>query len=477
MKQLSLAVALMLAMVLPAVAQDLPSTSTASNALAQTAQRSDCLAFLQYVFTNELGQKPASGPALCVGESIFITFSVEPWMKSENISQAVISVPGKPDLTFQAKFLWIDDVTGLAIFQAANKGTFKPVTFKADERFGSVAKFSYGVPVTSVGVLENDPARSIYVAGGSTSALLRLPERVVYITGGKLTSECSPVFTANGDAIGMVGSQPFMRYEAASQTGPSDIFLRSGQETSYFHPVQEYADLLAHLAKTPDTPRQVPWIGALSFDGIMPTSPAAAGLGLSGPAVKVDKVIPDQTGAQAGLKDGDVIVAVNAQPVETLPTAQLVARNFLRQLMKMEVGQKVTLTVIRGTARTDVAVPLAKMPQRPVDAPRWIVPPLGLIVREKVMLDQYELTGSAATKPGLLVQQVQPGSPAANAGLKAGDLITAVDNQAVQKLDTFKEQVTKDAQANKAIDLVIERESTTQTVRVEMPTMPTSAPK
>ncbi|GAA2742124.1 hypothetical protein GCM10009868_10890 [Terrabacter aerolatus] len=70
---------------------------------------------------------------------------------------------------------------------------------------------------------------------------------------------------------------------------------------------------------------------------------------------QVVSVSPNTPAANAGLKNGDVIIAVGGQRIDS-------ATALVAQIREMTVGDKATLTIIRGGARQDVSVTLAAKP-------------------------------------------------------------------------------------------------------------------
>lgn len=110
---------------------------------------------------------------------------------------------------------------------------------------------------------------------------------------------------------------------------------------------------------------------------------------------RIVAVAPDSPAALAGLRPGDTVVAVNEQNVKN---------NFpaLSRLLRENAGRTVTLTIVRGhrTLEPIQAVPRAKPP--PGEGP------LGIALNAMV---------------GLRVASVEPGSVAARAGVRAGDVL------------------------------------------------------
>jgi S1-C subfamily serine protease len=76
---------------------------------------------------------------------------------------------------------------------------------------------------------------------------------------------------------------------------------------------------------------------------------------------------------------------------------------------------------------------------------------------------------------GALVEMVQPGSPAAHAGLRPRDIITKVDGQAIDQRHDLQ-TIVETHQPGQTITLSIVRAGKTLTVPVRLAARPTTAP-
>jgi serine protease Do len=142
----------------------------------------------------------------------------------------------------------------------------------------------------------------------------------------------------------------------------------------------------------------------------------------------VTQVTPESPAAKAGLKVGDVITQIDGRPVNDAGELQV------------EVGQKAPGTAIRlGIQRDgkDMSMPVTLEAMDKGDRdnqnasaehgkPRW---GLGL---SDVTPDAREQLQTPSNVHGALIEQVQPGSPADNAGLQRGDVIMEVDRKPMQ---------------------------------------------
>jgi len=183
--------------------------------------------------------------------------------------------------------------------------------------------------------------------------------------------------------------------------------------------------------------------GAL-VEEILPNGPAEK-VGLLGSSQKV--TIEGQT-ATVG---GDVITAIDSQPVvEMNDVIAYLARST-------KVDQKVTLTIIRNGKQQTLDVILAARPSAQARSSVAVQPTIngihlgiaGLTIDQSITKEM----NLPDQQKGVLVEQVQPGSLADTAGLRAGtksvtlngqqvnvggDIITAVNGQSVTSIEELK---------------------------------------
>ena len=150
----------------------------------------------------------------------------------------------------------------------------------------------------------------------------------------------------------------------------------------------------------------------------------------------VNSVQPDGPAAKAGIKMGDVITAINDTTV--------IDNNTLRNTVaSMQPGTDVTLTVLRDGREERFSLKLAELPARTSgageqqgDQGSGDTGKYGLTV-EPLTPDLATRLGLKASDQGIVVSQVDPNGPAADAGIVQGDVIQEVNRQAVRNANEF----------------------------------------
>lgn len=214
--------------------------------------------------------------------------------------------------------------------------------------------------------------------------------------------------------------------------------------------------------------------------------------------VLVGKVLEDSPAAKSGLKDGDVITEVNGQRVEG--TAQ-----FRRMVREIPAGRTVQLTVWRDGRAQTISTTLGKMeenrrlitraapqvfkfrmPDMPQVAPMPDMPSFEwgdgdlLGARPRLGIDAEDISGQLGSYfgvpegEGILVREVNPGSAAEKAGVKAGDVITSVNGEKIHGLAELRSKLAANADG-KPMKLGVLRNKSALSLDVEVPSAKTKA--
>ncbi len=147
----------------------------------------------------------------------------------------------------------------------------------------------------------------------------------------------------------------------------------------------------------------------------------------------ISDVKPDSPAAQAGLKQGDVIVEYNGLAVEDGVALQ-------RMVTRTPVRTKVLVRVIRDGRERDVTVRVGEQPDDSKIAKVGTSDgdhAFSGIELEDLDQDTARVLGSDR-KRGVVVTNVKPGSEAEKAGLLAGDIIQEMNRQPIKSVQDFK---------------------------------------
>jgi serine protease Do len=184
------------------------------------------------------------------------------------------------------------------------------------------------------------------------------------------------------------------------------------------------------------------------------SDPLAESFGLKSPdGALVASVVPGSAAARAGLKPGDVITALDGDPVHT-------AGDVSVRVGLARPGDKVTLAVWRDKSSRQIEVSLGKAEsEMTAAAEEGQGAALGLSVRP---LDGAELK-RAGLDHGLLIESVS--GPAQLAGVHPGDVLLALNGRPVNGVDQVREVLRKHP---KHVALLVERDGQQIFVPVEI---------
>lgn len=211
---------------------------------------------------------------------------------------------------------------------------------------------------------------------------------------------------------------------------------------------------------------------------------AEAGLAEPGGA-RVEAVRPGTPAAAAGMQAGDVVVALDGERVRS-------ARAFARLVQETPAGRAVTLAISRAGERLSIEVTpeagdarfrmlpgisqsvtrsLESLPRAfrfDADLPRAvIITSSGRLGATLLPLDN-QLADYFGVTDGVLVSSVTAETPAARAGLRAGDVISGIGGTGVTTVNDVNRAV-RQAAAGAALELRVTRDRKEITMTATLP--------
>ena len=306
-------------------------------------------------------------------------------------------------------------------------------------------------PKTDLALLKIEPRSSLPAASLGNSEALRVGDWVIAIGNpfGLSNTVTTGIVSAKGRTIGAGPYDDFIQTDASINPGNSGgplfnmagevvgintaIFSESGGNIGigFAIPVNLVKNLIPELETKGSVTRG--WLG-VSVQPVTPDLARSFGLDKQRGAL-VGDVMAQGPAAKAGIKRGDVIVSYDNKEVEQssmLPA--LVAAT--------PVGKTVLVEIIRNGKSQTLSVAISKLNESTAAADtkpeksEW-----GLALQDIPPEErrQMGLTGN----DGVLVTAVQPGSPARDAGVQAGDVVLQINQAPVASVERVKEEVAK----------------------------------
>jgi serine protease Do len=206
--------------------------------------------------------------------------------------------------------------------------------------------------------------------------------------------------------------------------------------------------------------------------------------------VVLGKIVPDSPAAKAGLKENDVVTEINGQRVEG-------AAQFRRMIHEIPAGRSIQLTVWRDGRTQTISATLGKseegrhrmkmvaptpgmfsfrMPEMPeIPSMEWNGN-MFLGRQPRLGIDAEDISGQlgaffgAPDGEGILVRDVNSGSPAEKAGVKAGDVITSLNGERIRSVGELREKLSaKRDDKDRTVKLGVLRNKSEISLTVELP--------
>jgi serine protease Do len=177
----------------------------------------------------------------------------------------------------------------------------------------------------------------------------------------------------------------------------------------------------------------------------------------------VAEVNPDSPGAKAGIHQGDIIIEFNGHPIHEM-------NELPRMVADTAPGSKATLKVLREGKEKTLNLTIVELTdERQAQAKEEGAAektPLGLEVQNltPALAQQFRLRDNK----GVVVVQVESGSPAADANIRPGDLILEVNGAVIATVKEYREAVAK-VKKDSIARFLVKRAGRTLYLTVEIP--------
>jgi serine protease Do len=307
-------------------------------------------------------------------------------------------------------------------------------------------------PKTDLAVVKIDGAKDLHPLALGNSDDLKVGSWVVAVGSpfGLEQTVTAGIVSAKGRVIGSGPYDNFIQTDASINPGNSGgplintkgevvgintAIVAEGKGIGFAIPVNMAKDIAPQLEEKGHVTRG--WLG-VSIQEMTPELAKSFGL-KEGKGALVAQVIPGSPAEKAGIEQGDVILGFDGKTIaESKDLPQIVAST--------PIGKFVDVKVWRNGKALDQQVKISEMEEN-VEVHNSVDHNKTLGIAVQNLTPEMARRLRLASETGVVVTRVEPGSPAADAGIQTGDIIREVNrkpvkdaNDLVQKIEQAKDQ-------------------------------------
>ena len=364
------------------------------------------------------------------GTVILPSAAVDPRASPRQLKQFKAYLPGDAS-GFDAVYLGQDAFTGWHFVRVDPKLAAQLTPITAWAAPGKAPVPALAEEIWGIGLRNKDEDFTPYILESHVALVQALPQQIG-IAQQEVAGPGLPVFNRDGVFIGLAASsfgQTYLQFSQAERGG-TPIMLVDLEESCAFSLAGE---VLPYLGRVPGNVygRPLAWLGAYGLESM--DRDVASFLKLSNQSgAVVSEVLEDSPAQKAGMKDRDVIVAIDGQPLPRFRPDRVVTEYVEREIERRRPGDLIGLTVLRGTERVELKATLGDEPKLIREAERKYFDRLGFTAREFVYGDAVARRVAIRDAAGVVVSYVKPNSPAAVAGFEQEDWIKEIDGKPVK---------------------------------------------
>ena len=376
---------------------------------------------------------PRENSSRSLGSGILISRDGEVLTSYHVVRSAdIIKVRLSDHSEYEARLIGKDVKTDLALIKMRRSGGVLPFA-----RLGSSSQLDVGDWVMAIG---NPFGLEHTVTAGIVSAKGRVIGAGPYDSFIQTDASINPG-NSGGPLINAVGEVVGVNSAIFSQSGGGNIGI------GFAIPIDLAKKVAEQLRKNGRVVRG--WLGIRAQD----VSPQlAASLGVARPGgdmAQVTEVSEGSPAADAGVKVGDLIAEYNGKPVPK-------SLDFPAVIADTAPGQKAIFKIVRDKKEMTISVKIGELAEESDAALTAEAkdPELGIKV-QRISPEAARRLGLNSTK-GVLVLEVQPGSPADSIGLEPADVIREVNQRPVNNVNDF-ERAMRQGRRGERILLLVQR--------------------
>jgi serine protease Do len=298
-------------------------------------------------------------------------------------------------------------------------------------------------PKTDVALIKIEAKKDLPAASLGDSNKLRVGEWVMAIGNpfGLGHTVTTGIVSAKGRIIGAGPYDNFIQTDASINPGNSGgplfnmngevvgintAIIATGQGIGFAIPINVAKELLVSLREKGRVVRG--WLG-VQVQRITPDLAKSFGLERERGALVAD-VMPDTPAAKAGIERGDIIIEFNGHKIEEM-------NDLPRVVASTPPNTDVPVRLLRKGQEKTVQVRVAEMKEeRVAEGGGTLEENLGMAVQE--LTPEIARSLGMSESKGVVVTNVEDGSPADEAGVQRGDVVLEVNQKKIQTVQDYR---------------------------------------
>ena len=212
--------------------------------------------------------------------------------------------------------------------------------------------------------------------------------------------------------------------------GINTAIIASGQGIGFAIPINMAKEIAPQLQEKGHVTRG--WLG-VGIQEVTPELAKSFGLKEKKGAL-VSQVVSGGPAEKAGIEQGDIILQFDGKEVSD-------AKDLPLMVASTPVAQTVTLKILRNGKIIDSQVKIGELEEKVAVAKAPCHKSLGITVQN--LTPEIAKGLGLKKETGVVVTGVEPGSPAANAGIQTGDIIREVNRKPIKDVEDFVQKIEK----------------------------------
>lgn len=303
-------------------------------------------------------------------------------------------------------------------------------------------------PKTDLAVVKFEPQQKLQTVSFGDSDNLRIGDWVLAVGNpfGLGYTVTAGIVSAKGRSLGLGAYDDFIQTDASLNPGNSGgplfnlngevvgvntAIVAQGQGIGFAIPIKMAEFVINQLKSGGKVVRG--WLGVYVQEL---TPEIASGLNLNEKdGVLVSDVTPGSPADKAGIKRGDVVLEFDGKKVDEVS-------DLTNMAAVAEPGSDVKIKLLHDGKPMDLTIKLTEFPEEaaPEEAETTAEEYLGLSVQE--VNPQIARNFNLNTETGVVITDVANGSPAADAGLRPGDVIIEMDKKSISNLEQYSSAIS-----------------------------------